>query len=135
MKAVLKVHNPYKATPEFKHIHEIDLTTGISDSLTLTLMVEKQVGEIVNGMDIDPVKTRNDILLPVYWDETRLINYVLLTYNPRGDIISLVCKSPRGVVALDDLVIDGKFNIAGNRVDFLSEDRLDGYTAECKYLI
>ncbi len=128
------VHDPYFTPTGVKPVREVILDDSIKDSINFTALVEREVAQIVNGMDIDPVKSKTDINLPVYWDEIRKINYVLLSYNPRGDLISLVCKTPAGEVS-EDLLVDGKFNIAGNRVDFLEDYSVTGYTVEAKYII
>lgn len=133
MKSVLTIENPYKSDTHVKKIQQVDLHQELSSSINMSVLVEKRVEEIVNGMDIDPVKAFTDEKLPIYWDEVRKVNYVLLRFNPRGDLTSLICHSAKGEA--DDFILDGKYNIAGNRVDFLQDTPLTGYTAEARYII
>jgi len=67
--------------------------------------------------------------LSVYWDKDLLVNFVRTLAEPLGDVISIVVDTKT-----ESLPIDGRFNQAGNRVDFLKDTNLSGSTAFIKYL-
>jgi hypothetical protein len=57
-------------------------------------------------------------------------NWVELSMEPRGEIISMVIFGVDG----GDLVLDGKFNRSGTRVEMLAEENLTGKACEVKYI-
>lgn len=69
--------------------------------------------------------------LVVQYDNDRGINWLLIPEAPKGDIISFILDLGNGEVAN----VDGKFNIAGNRIEFLYEQDYSGHYAEIKYLV
>jgi hypothetical protein len=60
-----------------------------------------------------------------------VVNFVKLTYLPKGEIISLVIYGVNG----EDLSLDGKFNMVLTRVEFLPDEVLTGRQCEIKYII
>lgn len=68
----------------------------------------------------------------VYYDTDADENYVLLSEEPRGAIISLVIFDNQ-----EDLVVDGLTNRIGKKLIFLTNQNLDlqGREAEIKYIV
>lgn len=85
----------------------------------------------VNGYG-DQSKIKTETNVPINYDDFRRINYVELTRIPKGDIISCVISFINNT---EDAVVDGIFNIAGTRIDFLPDVDMSGNKAEIKYLI
>jgi hypothetical protein len=65
-----------------------------------------------------------------YWDADLGRNYILLDHEPDGEIISLVIMKDG-----ESLVVDGKPNRSGKRIEFLYDDNLNGCESEVRYLI
>ena len=99
-------------------------------------MAVQSLGNKLRTMSVkgytDRSEVKNEPNLPIYWDEDRQINFVNLSYIPKGDIISVVVTFFENA---ENAVIDGKFNIASNRIEFLPSDNISGNLAEVKYLI
>lgn len=68
-------------------------------------------------------------VLAVFYDAEKDINYVTTTREPLGDIISIIVD-----FSGESLVVDGKYNQADTRIEFLSGEDLNGRIADVKYL-
>ena len=67
--------------------------------------------------------------LPVYWDNTKSVNFSNVKHEPVGDIISLIVAEKD-----NDLTINGKYNQSGTRIEFLKHDKIIDGTANITYL-
>jgi len=78
----------------------------------------------------------NDMRLPIHWDDLKQKNFVILTHEPQGEIISVVVTKVDSNGRRTNNVLDGTFNIMGRRIEFFTEGvNQYGDTAEVKYLV
>lgn len=134
MKAFLNTQNPWASDNEVFQERELDISNKAFNTVNIQNILENKVQTTLDNLDLELIRAYTDHQLPVYYDVFKDINYVVLTYKPKGAIIDFICKSPSNEI--DDVAIDGRFNITeANKVEFVEGVNLQGYRADVKYII